>query len=88
MLTTAKLKEYEEYHGYHDGFYIQKVKKGVNLTSGDEWTLIGNLHQDIRLVEKRLAAQSFTERLNSTLNTTCDNQSTINFLIELAKKEW
>lgn len=55
MITIDKLKEYEEYHGFYDGFYQQKVKNNTNLTSDDEWYLINDLIQDVRLVKKSLA---------------------------------
>lgn len=52
MITIEKLKEYESFHGYYDGFYTQKVKKGTNVTNSEEWVLIEGLLQDIRLVKR------------------------------------
>ena len=88
MITIAKLKEYEEYHGYYDGFYMQKVKNGTNLTNDDEWYFISNLIQDIRLVKKGLASKEFSESLSKRLAENCDSEAIINQLKNLADKEW
>ncbi|MEI9920684.1 MAG: hypothetical protein WDO14_18115 [Bacteroidota bacterium] len=88
MITIFKLKEYEEYHGYYDGFYMQKVKNGINVTNDDEWYLIGSLIQDARLVNKGLASKEFSDNLYKKLKENCDNDDTINELKNLADKEW
>ncbi|MCG2618223.1 hypothetical protein LZZ85_28265 [Terrimonas sp. NA20] len=83
-----KLKEYAEYHGYYDGFYLQKVKWGKNLISDSEWNLVKNLSQDIYLVQKNLASKEFADRVNQKLNESCDNQDTIEYLKRIAGKGW
>lgn len=88
MITIEKLKEYEKYHGYYDGFYMQKVKKGTNITSDDEWHLIENLIQDIRLIKKELASKEFAKNLETKLQENCDNEETIKWIIDLTEKEW
>ena len=88
MITMANLKEYEEYHGYYDGFYMQKVKNGTNLTTDTEWYLINDLIQDVQLVDKGLASKEFSDNLQKRLRENCDNEGTITQLKELANKEW
>jgi len=88
MITKVKLKEYEEYHGYYDGFYMQKVKNGTNITNEDEWYVISSIIQDIRLVIKRLVSKEFSDNLNKRLKENCDNEETIDQLKKLADKEW
>lgn len=88
MITLAKLKEYEEYHGFYDGFYLQKVSNGSNITKEDEWYLIGNFIQDVRLGNKGLASKEFVDNLNSRLKDSCDTEETINQLKKLADMEW
>lgn len=73
MITLEKLKEYEEYHGYYDGFYIQKVKKGINITSDDEWYLIKDLIQDLLLIKKEVASKEFAENVYERLHDNCNN---------------
>ena len=77
MITFIKLKEYEDYHGYYDGFYIQRVKNGTNITSDDEWRLIENLIQDIFLVKKGVVSKDFIKNLEQKLKENCDNSQTI-----------
>ncbi len=88
MITIAKLKEYEEYHGYYDGFFMQKVKNGINNTNDDEWHLISGFIQDIHLEKKGLASKDFSDKLYNKLIENCDTEDTINQLKILAEKEW
>ena len=88
MITIEKLKEYEEFHGYYDGFYTQKVKHGKNLTSDEEWDLISNFIQDIYLIQNNLAAKTFVQDLNDKLEENCDNKGTIEYLKTIASKGW
>jgi len=74
------------YHGYYDGFYVQKVKKGIQETSDEEWFLISNFIQDIRLVKKGLASKEFSENLDKRIKENCDNEDTINLLKKLANE--
>ena len=83
MITIDKLKEYETYHGYYDGFYAQKVKQGINITSDDEWVLIGNLVQDIGLVKKGLTSKEFAKNLDMKLQEYCDSEDTIQKIKDL-----
>jgi len=88
MITTSNLNEYEKYHGYYDGFYIQKIKQGTQETNDEEWFLIGNFIQDIRLVNKGLTSKEFSEKLKKKLKANCDNEDTISLLKKLAKENW
>ena len=88
MITILKLNEYEKYHGYYDGFYIQKVKHGTQETSDEEWFMISNLIQDVRLVNKGLTSKEFSENLEEMLKENCDNEGTINLLKKLANENW
>jgi hypothetical protein len=87
MITLEKLLEYEEYRGYYDGFYLQKVKNGLNKTSDDEWGIIESLIQDIKLVIKGLASVDYANKLVIKLKERCDNDETINKFWELGKNE-
>ncbi len=88
MITLNKLREFEEYHGYYDGFYMQKVKKGTNVNSDNDWSLIDNLRGAVMLVIKNLASKEYTEILNKKLQENCDSEKTIEYLKKLAKEEW
>lgn len=88
MITILKLNEYEKYHGYYDGFYIQKVKQGTQETTDEEWFLISNFIQDIRLVDKGLTSKEFSENLKKRLKENCDDNDTIDLLEKLSKENW
>lgn len=88
MITLLKLKEYEEYHGYYDGFYMQKIRNGTNLTSNDEWFLISSLVQDIRLTQQGLVSKEFAEQLTRKLKESCDSEETINRLKSIVDNDW
>ena len=88
MITIKKLEEYEEYHGYYDGFYMQRVRNGTNITNDDEWYLISNLIQDMRLVNKGITSKKFSDNLHNSLKENCNNQETISKLEQLANEKW
>jgi hypothetical protein len=88
MITILKLNEYEVYHGYYDGFYIQKIQKGIQKTNDEEWFLISNFIQDIRLVKEGLASKEFSENLDKRLKENCDNENTVSLLKKLANEKW
>lgn len=84
MITIEKLQEYKEYDGYYDGFYMQKVKKHINITTDEEWQLITVLIQDIELILKSLASKGFEERVEKKLMDVCDSMETVNEFKKLA----
>jgi len=88
MITIEKLNEYEEYHGYYDGFYIQKVKNNTNINSDNDWYLIRNLIQDFNLIKKGLASKKFTESFNIKLHKHFESEATIEQFKKIAEQEW
>lgn len=86
MINIEKLKEYEEYRGYSDGFYLQKVKSGSNLTAEDEWYQINGFIQDLKIIQKNLASPEFVKQTHEKLLDSCDDQDTINYINLLAEK--
>lgn len=85
MITTEKLQEYSQYNGSFDGFYMQKVKNGTNIATESEWYLIDKLIQEVELVNKNLASDTFANKLENKLQNHCDNQKTIEMLKQMAK---
>lgn len=88
MITIEKLKEYEEFHGYYDGFYFQKVKNDENLTSEDEWFLIDELVQEFNLVKKGLASVNFRNKLKIRLEQSFDSQESLEYFQHIAINDW
>ncbi len=88
MITLPKLSEYAEYHGFFDGWYIQRIKSGTNLNSEADWALIVSLIQDIQVVNRKLASTDFSNNLIERLKENCDSEEAINQLMVLANQEW
>ena len=86
MITIVNLKEYEEFRGDDDGFFRLKVDRGINLTSGKTWYLIRNLAQDIRLIQKNVAAESYAKEIEQRVKESCDSPETVEFLKNIAAK--
>lgn len=84
MITLEKLKEFEHYKGYYDGFYMQKVKRAINLNSDDDWNLIDNLIQDIYLIKKNIASKEYEARIMNTLIKVSDSEETVHYFLNLA----
>ncbi len=87
MINIEKVKEFEEYRGFYDGFYIQKVKNKTNLTSDDEWHLMGQLLQDLQLLKKGLLSKEYSECLENSLKNNFANQESIDYFQDLANKK-
>jgi hypothetical protein len=84
MITSEKVELFKSYKGYYDGYHIQSNGKG-KIISADEWFLLGNLIQDIYLIRKGKAADSFKESIKEQLSKNCDTDETIKLIFELEK---
>jgi len=72
IITISKLKEYEQYQGEEFHLY-----SGNRITNSEEWELIDQLIQDLKLVRRGLASYQYANRLNNELVKHCDNNATI-----------
>ena len=88
MITIDKLKEYEEYRGYYDGFYIQKVKKNENLTSDEEWIVIESLVNDCHLQNNGVSSEEYSNNLEFKLIELCLDRKTIEYLKNISRNNW
>lgn len=84
MLTEEKIEIFKRYKGDYDGYHIQNKDKN-KMISGDEWFLLNNFMQDIYLIRKGVAAESFEIAVIKKLKESCDNVETYNFVFELEK---
>ena len=76
MITTEKLKIYKKYSGNIEGWDRFGKKKDKSFLEYEEWELIDELIQNLELVEKGLAADSFKTQTLNKLNEACDNEKT------------
>lgn len=84
MLTTEKVEIFKNYKGYYDGYYIQN-KNESRIISDDEWTLLNDLMQEIFLIRKGLAAESYELRILKKVQENCDSKETVILVFEVEK---
>jgi hypothetical protein len=75
MITTEKVKIFNSYGGDIDGLARVGREYDKNLFDNDDWPLIDNLFQDIELINKGLAAQTYIDKTIAKLKENCDNDS-------------
>ncbi len=86
MLTLKHLYIYQSYDGDVEGF-TRSAKKWENAVMAyNDWTLIESLVQDIRLVDRNLAAAPFAMQLEIKLRDSCDGEEVVLQLKSMAKK--
>ncbi len=85
MLTINKIKIHKEYGGDIDMFVRHKNKSWPDQFLDEDWGLIASLTQDILLMKRGHASQSYIDNLNQRLQESCDNQKTIDELMKLDK---
>ena len=76
MITLERLKIYKKYSGNIESWDRFGKKKDKGFLEYEEWELIDELIQNIELVEKGLASESFKSQTLNKLNDACDNEKT------------
>jgi len=84
MLTSEKVEIFKRYKGNYDGYHFQSNGQ-LEVISGDEWSLLNNLMQDIYLIRNGVAAKSFEITVKEELLKNCNTQKTINLIFEVEK---
>jgi hypothetical protein len=79
MITKEKLTMFKYYNGDIDAFG-HGPKRDKKVISENEFHVIDNLIQDIRLVQKGLAGNEYETELNKRLEESCDTSETIDYL--------
>jgi hypothetical protein len=75
MLTIEKINIFTNYRGDIDGPTRNSRSNDYDLITDNEWALIDNFFQDIELINKRLAAQTYVDRIFLNLKDKCDQDS-------------
>lgn len=79
IITLDKLKIYSKYNAIGRG-YDYVPRKHLKKLSYTEFIFIERLIQDIKLVKRGLASESYSQNLNQTIQQTCNCEETINYL--------
>jgi hypothetical protein len=78
IITIDRLNLYNAYGGDIDGFSRTNSKKNKEVFGDDSdnaWATISSKLQDIALISKRLASQTYTDKTLQELKEICDIQS-------------
>jgi hypothetical protein len=86
MITMEKLKEFEAYKGFYDGFYTEKVQTHTNINNGEDWSLIADLLQNFKFIVTGMAAKELTEKTYSILEQHTDDPEVVEYMRVLASK--
>ena len=86
MITTKKLSFYRKYEGDGDWFLRSAWPWQRNKISPGEWKMMEELIQDIKLMDRGLASDSYKESLLEKIKANCEDEKTIAELRRLAKE--
>ena len=86
MITMEKLKEFEAYKGFYDGFYTQRVQTHININNDEDWSLIADLLQNFKFINTGMAGKELMEKTYSKLGQCVEDPEVINYLKVLASK--
>lgn len=75
MISVEKIKIFDRYTGDIDGFARSGRDHEKSVLNDYEWSLINSFYQDIELINKKLAAQVYTEQIIVKLKDNCDRES-------------
>lgn len=84
-ITIQKLRIFEKCNESLGG-YDHVRSRYLNILSYNEYLLIERLVQDIKLIKKGLAAQSYEEQVNDLIEESCDDEDTIRLFKKIATK--
>lgn len=73
MITTEKIKIFDRYKGDIDGFARVGRNYEKKRIDNNDWYLIDSFYQDIELINKGLAAQTYIAKTFSKLKENCDH---------------
>lgn len=79
MITKEKIEIYKYYDGDVDKFsHASKSQK--KIMSEEDFFLVGRLIQDLIIIKNGLAAKEFQDKVEKSLQDSCDNYETISIL--------
>ena len=84
MITIEKLKEFEAYKGFFDGFYREKVQTHTNINNSEDWSVIADLLQNFKFINTGMAGKELTDKTYSKLELHSDDPEVTNYLKALA----
>jgi len=83
VITIDKINIYKRFNGDVDGWARVGTTEEKSIMNDDDWFLIDSFIQDIALVKKCLASDSFMKSTNERLKKNCDTDETIRAIKDL-----
>jgi len=80
MITKEKLKIYIKYRGDIDRFARTGRKAEEDTITTNEWYLIDELVQDLKLLESGMTSETFVKEVTTKLNKNCEDQDVIKLM--------
>jgi len=74
MITKDKLNIYKKYSGDIDAWARVGKRKELSIINDQEWSQIDTLINDLELIEKGHASDSFKHQTNKKLEEFCENE--------------
>ena len=84
MITAKKITIYEEFNGDIDGWARSGTKEQHEVINDEEWFLIDELVQDLRLIKNNLTSSDFQRKVYNKLRENCNNPETIKYLEKIS----
>jgi hypothetical protein len=72
MITIEKIKIYNKFGGDIDGFSRGGKTSEENLFDDNDWSLIDEFEQDVKLISERLASKEYGEKALKKISEKCD----------------
>jgi len=85
MLTLEKVKLYKSYSGDIDGWSRMGTKNAITGMTSEDWYLIEGFIQDLKLINGKLAADSFAEKFKLKLADNCEADNTEDIIKALSE---
>lgn len=77
MITRDKLNIYKKYNGNGDAWARSGRKKERAIMEDKDWSMIERFIQDLKLIEKGLAAEVYINDVHNRMTDNCDSTETI-----------
>ena len=84
MITLIQIKIYQKYKGDGDGFTRCVTEEEKSIIDYQHWSLIADLVQDLRLIEKHPVSESFKRSVNAKLKDNRINEEVLKELIKIS----
>jgi hypothetical protein len=86
MITIEKLKEFEAYKGFYDGFYTEKVATHTNINNGEDWSLIADLLQNFKFIVTGMAGDDVIAKTYAKLGQCAEDPEIGEYMMGLARR--